>query len=138
MTKTIKASLEPLPDLKARFEVRRGLFRKEKVEAAVYYLDEHACIFKTDKIFKPGDTLSLDLIMAMPFDNLEASAMTGLVTKRKKHCSNFFYSVDFIGSGGRFASAAQNKLERICDVLNKKQSLRLRRSGAASSLVQIA
>lgn len=138
MKKSIQTPHQPLPDLVVRFKVKRGMFRTETVEAAVYYLDQCACIFKTDKLFNPGDTVSLDLVMAMPFENLKASAVNALVTERKKHCSNFFYSIDFINVGSRSASIAQNKLDRICNILNKKQSLKSRRKGTSASLIQDA
>ncbi|MDX1634101.1 MAG: hypothetical protein R3280_05670 [Marinobacter sp.] len=128
---------EPLPDLRARFLVKRGLFRKERIEAALYDLDEYGCVFKTDRVFEPGDTLTLDLVMAMPFDDIQASGLNGLVTERRKHCSNFFYSVDFIGLDSRPKAPDSEKLDRIREVLSKKQSLRSRR-GSPSSLRQTA
>ncbi|MBS3803271.1 MAG: hypothetical protein KGY54_01905 [Oleiphilaceae bacterium] len=138
MKNSIQTSHQPLPDLIARFKVKRGLFRTEKVEAKVYALDQHTCIFKTDKLFNPGDTLLLDLVMTMPFENVDASALSALITERKKHCSNFFYLVDFIDFGSRSANATQNRLERICRILTKKQSLRSRRNRATAGLKQSA
>lgn len=124
--------------MRARFSVKRGLFRKERIEAALYDLDEYGCVLKTDRIFEPGDTLTLDLVMAMPFDDIEAAGLSGLVTERRKHCSNFFYSVDFIGFDSRPKAPDSEKLDRIREVLSKKQSLRSRRGGHPSSLRQTA
>ncbi|MEX1228378.1 MAG: hypothetical protein WD623_02365 [Marinobacter sp.] len=129
---------EALPDLIARFTVKRGLFRKERIEANLYALDEFSCVLKTDKIFSPGDTLLLDLIMDMPFDNIEAEGVNGLVTERRKHCSNYFYSVDFISGDAHPQPSLSDKLSRIRNVLGKKQSLRSRRSGTSSSFGQTA
>ena len=66
---------EALPDLVARFRVRQGLFRKELVEAALYELDGYGCVMKTDKVFNPGDTVVLDLVMDMPFDKIRAEGL---------------------------------------------------------------
>ncbi|MBQ0834395.1 hypothetical protein [Marinobacter sp.] len=122
---------EALPDLVARFSVRRGLFRKERVEAELFELDSYGCVMKTDKMFNPGDTVVLDLIMDMPFDKIRAENLTGLVTERRKHCSNFFYSIDFsdFNSGGD--TIHEEKLRRIREVLSKKQSLKSRRSSGS-------
>lgn len=130
--------IEALPDLIARFSVKRGLFRKERIEAKLYALDEFSCVLKTDKVFKPGDTLLLDLVMNMPFDNIEAEGVSGLVTERRKHCSNYFYAVDFISVEAHSDSSLSEKLTRIRNVLSKKQSLRSRRSGTSSSFGQTA
>lgn len=130
---------EALPDLVAHFHIKRGLFRRERVEAALFELDNFGCVIKTDKIFNPGDTIVLNLVMEMPFDNIRADGITGLVTERRKHCSNFFYSVDFIEINDNSSSALAEKLRRIREVVNKKQSLKSRRSsGPASSLRQMA
>ncbi len=129
---------EPLPDLRARFHIKRGLFRRELVEAALFDLDAHSCVLKTDRVFNPGDTFTLDLIMAMPFDDIAAEGLNGLVTERRKHCSNFFYSIDFVGVDSRPRAPDSDKLERIREVLSKKQSLRSRRGGHLSSLGQTA
>ncbi len=122
---------EALPDLVAHFSVRRGLFRKERVEAELFELDSYGCVMKTDKMFNPGDTVVLDLIMDMPFDKIRAENLSGLVTERRKHCSNFFYSIDFsdFNSGGD--AALEEKLRRIREVLSKKQSLKSRRSSGS-------
>lgn len=130
---------EALPDLVARFRVRHGLFRKEVVEAALYELDGYGCVMKTDKVFNPGDTVVLDLIMDMPFDKIRAESLSGLVTERRKHCSNFFYSIDFVESDPKGNSASAEKLRRIREVLSKKQSLKSRRSsGSISGFRQMA
>ncbi|WP_339780476.1 hypothetical protein [uncultured Marinobacter sp.] len=122
---------EALPDLVARFRIRQGLFRKEQVEAALFELDAYGCVMKTDKMFNPGDTVVLDLIMDMPFDKIRAENITGLITERRKHCSNFFYSIDFIDLESDGGTALEEKLRRIREVLSKKQSLKSRRSSGS-------
>lgn len=122
---------EALPDLVARFRVKRGLFRKEFVEVGIYELDAYGCVIKTDKIFNPGDTIVIDLVMDMPFDKIRAEGFSGLVTERRKHCSNFFYSIDFAEFGSDDNSPLAEKLSRIREVLSKKQSLKSRRSPGA-------
>ena len=130
---------DPLPDLVARFRVRQGLFRKETVEARVYELDSYGCVMKTDKVFEPGDTLVLELVMDMPFEEIRAEGVSGLVTEKRKHCSNFFYSVDFVELNDNSSSALSEKLKRIREVVLKKQTLKSRRSsGPASSIRQLA
>lgn len=130
---------ESLPDLIAQFRVRQGLFRKELVEADLYELDAYGCVLKTDKVFKPGDTLVLDLVMDMPFDEIRAEGVSGLVTERRKHCSNFFYSIDFVEIDSEKDSPLAEKLRRIREVLSKKQSLKSRRSpGPISGFRQLA
>lgn len=130
---------EALPDLIAQFRIRQGLFRKELVEAALYELDAYGCVMKTDKMFNPGDTIVLDLVMDMPFDKLRAEGVTGLVTERRKHCSNFYYSIDFVEFDSDNDSPLTEKLRRIREVLSKKQSLKSRRSpGAISGVRQMA
>ncbi|MBN7769051.1 hypothetical protein KUV44_01150 [Marinobacter daepoensis] len=130
---------EELPDLVARFRIRHGIFRKETVEARLYELDSYGCVMKTDKLFDPGDTVVLDLIMDMPFEEIRAEGVTGLVTEKRKHCSNFFYSLDFVELDGRDGSPVSDKLRRIREVLLKKQSLKSRRGpGPASSMRQMA
>lgn len=123
---------EALPDLIARFRVRHGLFRKELVEADLYELDAYGCVMKTDKIFNPGDTVMLDLVMDMPFDKIRAEGFSGLITERRKHCSNFFYSIDFVELNQEDDSPLAEKLSRIREVLSKKQSLKSRRSTGSS------
>ncbi|MGO1461081.1 MAG: hypothetical protein ACTHYN_06920 [Marinobacter sp.] len=130
---------EALPDLVAQFRVRQGLFRKEQVEAELFELDSYGCVLKTDKMFEPGDSIVLDLIMRMPFDNICAKNLTGLVTERRKHCSNFFYSIDFSDFKTNGEAALEETLRRIREVLAKKQSLRSRRSsGSMSGFRQMA
>lgn len=119
---------EELPDIVARFRIRRGLFRKETVEARLYELDSYGCVMKTDKVFDPGDTIVLDLIMDMPFEEIRAEALSGLVTEKRKHCSNFFYSIDFVQFDSSDDSPLADKVRRIREVLLKKQSLKSRRS----------
>ena len=122
---------EALPDLVARFRVRHGLFRKERVEAELFELDSYGCVMKTDKMFNPGDTIALDLVMDMPFDKIRAENLTGLVTERRKHCSNFFYSIDFSDFSSDGDTVLEEKLRRIREVLSKKQSLKSRRSSGS-------
>ncbi len=122
---------EALPDLIAQFRVRQGLFRKEQVEAELFELDSYGCVLKTDKMFNPGDSIVLDLIMNMPFDNIRAENLTGLVTERRKHCSNFFYSIDFADFKSDGNVVLEETLRRIREVLSKKQSLRSRRSSGS-------
>ncbi|MDN6318969.1 MAG: hypothetical protein L0J77_04335 [Marinobacter sp.] len=122
---------EALPDLIAQFRVRQGLFRKEQVEAELFELDSYGCVLKTDKMFNPGDSIVLDLIMNMPFDNIRAENLTGLVTERRKHCSNFFYSIDFADFKSEGNVVLEETLRRIREVLSKKQSLRSRRSSGS-------
>jgi len=130
---------EALPDLVARFRIRQGLFRKELVEAALYELDGYGCVMKTDKVFNPGDTVVLDLVMDMPFDKIRAEGLSGLVTERRKHCSNFFYSIDFVELDSNGGSSLAEKLRRIREVVSKKQSLKSRRSlGSISGFRQMA
>jgi spore germination protein YaaH len=125
---------EALPDLFAQFNVKQGLFRRrERVQAALFELDEYGCVMKTDKLFEPGDTILLDLVMEMPFDNIRADGINGLITERRKHCSNFFYSVDFSELNTGDNAVFSGKLRRIRDVLRKKQSLRSRRTTGPSS-----
>lgn len=127
---------EALPDLFAHFNVKHGLFRRERVRAALFELDDYGCVMKTDKLFEPGDTLVIDLVMEMPFDDIRADGINGLVTERRKHCSNFFYSVDFSELNTGNDAGFSKKLRRIRDVLRKKQSLKSRRSSGASSRVR--
>lgn len=98
------------------------------MEAQLFELDQFGCVMKTDKIFRPGDTLSLDLVVEMPFENISAEGVNGLVTECRKYCSNFYYSIDFMDDVPRPHSPLAGKLKRIRDVVNKKQSLRSRRS----------
>src|SRR5690554_399545 len=122
---------EALPDLVVRFTIRHSLFRKERVEAALFALDAYGCVMKTDKMFNPGDTIMLDLVMDMPFDKIRAENVSGLVTERRKHCSNFFYSIDFSDLKADGDTAIEEKLRRIREVLSKKQSLKSRRSSGS-------
>ncbi len=130
---------EALPDLIARFYINRGFFRKEAVDTHLYALDQFGCVMKTDKIFNPGDTLQLDLIVDMPFENIHVKGVTGLITERRKQFSNFFYFIDFMPESSYLRPSAIARLSRIRDVVNKKQSLRSRRvSGRSSNLKQMA
>lgn len=130
---------EAIPDLIACFQIRHGLFRKEIVEAQLFDLNQFGCVLKTDKVFSPGDTLQLELVMDMPIENIRAKGVSGLVTERRKHCSNFFYSIDFIKDDNDPHSTIVDQLKRIRDIVRKKQSLRSRRSsGPSSSMRQLA
>lgn len=117
---------EQLPDITARFRIRHGFFRKETVEAGLYELNGYGCVMKTDKVFEPGDTVVLDLIMEMPVDEITVEGVSGLVTEKTKHCSNFFYAIDFNTTS--IPPSLSERLQRIVDVLTKKQTLRSRRS----------
>lgn len=121
----------PLPDLVARFTLKKGIFRKELVEASLFDLNQFGCVLKTDKVFEPGETLVLDLEMNMPFENLQATGLTGLVTERRKYCSNFFYHVDFISNDYRLKTERSEQLDRIRDVLDRKKSLLSRRENSS-------
>ncbi len=130
---------EALPDLFVQFNIKQGLFRRERVQAALFELDAYGCVMKTDKMFEPGDTIVLDLVMEMPFDDIRAAGINGLITERRKHCSNFFYSVDFSQLNAGIDTEFSGKLRRIRDVLGKKQSLKSRRlTGPSSSIRQTA
>ncbi|SDW66420.1 hypothetical protein [Marinobacter mobilis] len=130
---------EAIPDLIACFQIRHGLFKKEVVEAQLFDLNQFGCVLKTDKVFNPGDTLQLELVMDMPIENIRAKGVSGLVTERRKHCSNFFYSIDFIKNDDGPSSTICDQLKRIRDIVRKKQSLRSRRSsGPSSSIRQLA
>lgn len=130
---------EALPDLFAQFNLKKGLFRRERVQAALFELDDHGCVMKTDKVFELGDTVVIDLVMEMPFDDIRAVGINGLITERRKHCSNFFYSVDFSKLNTEVDIEFSGKLRRIRDVLGKKQSLKSRRlTGPSSSIRQTA
>ncbi|OEY67599.1 hypothetical protein [Marinobacter sp. X15-166B] len=118
---------EALPDLIAQFSVKRRFFRKETIEAHLFSLDQFSCVLKTDKIFELGDSLQLDLILAMPFENIHLKGVSGLVTERRKYCSNFFYSIDFKRDSASEHPAKREQLLRILDVVSKKQTLRSRR-----------
>lgn len=124
---------DALPDLVVHFRIRTGLFRKERLEAELYTLDESGFIMKTDRLLEPGNSLPFDLIMHMPFDNITATGLQGLITERKKHCSNYFYGIDFLGADSRPRPDSSEKLGRILEVLSKKQSLKSRRDGTPSS-----
>lgn len=119
---------EALPDLRARFHFRRGLFRKERVEVPVFELDTYGCVLKSDKVFKPGDTIILDLVMTMPVDEICAQGINGVIIQRRKHCSNFFYSVEFVDPDPQKNPHLNDRLSRIRSVLNRKQSIQSRRS----------
>ncbi len=118
---------QPLPDLTARFRYKKSLFRKEMVETRLFGLDQYGCILKTDKVFEPGDTIQFDLVMKMPFENISAEGLEGLVVEVRKHCSNFFYSLDFLNTAEKTDADMRGKLERIQEVLARKQTLKSRR-----------
>ena len=63
-----------LPDIVAQFRYRHSFFRREDVHARLYELDSFGCVMKTDKPFEPGDTVTLDLVMKMPLDDIPAAA----------------------------------------------------------------
>lgn len=114
---------KPLSDLSARLKVKSGLFRKEWVQVAVFALDENCCVLKTDIVFMPGDTLEFELVLKMPFENLQVSAITASVTKLRKHCSNFFYLTVFRD----IELIDKPMLARIMSNLDRKCALEARR-----------
>jgi hypothetical protein len=119
---------EALPDLRARFHFRHGLFRKERVDVPVFELDTYGCVLKSDKVFEPGDTIILDLVMTMPVDDICAQGINGVIIQCRKHCSNFFYSVEFVDPDRQKKPHLSDNLSRIRSVLTRKQSIRSRRS----------
>lgn len=121
----------PLPDLTARFRIRKGLFSRELVETPLFDLNQNGCVLKTDKLFEPGDPVILELDMAMPFENLRVAGLAGVVTERIKYCSNFFYSIDFAGNDLKKGSRGRGTFERIMEVLDRKQALLSRREPGA-------
>jgi hypothetical protein len=127
---------EALPDLRARFHFRHGLFRKERVDVPVFELDAYGCVLKSDKVLKLGDTLILDLVMNMPVDEIYAHGIDGVIVQRRKHCSNFFYSVEFVDPGQQKNSHLNDRLSRIRSVLTRKQSIRSRRSPGPGAVLQ--
>jgi hypothetical protein len=127
---------EALPDLRARFYFRHGLFRKERMDVPVFELDTYGCVLKSDKMFEPGDTIILDLVMTMPVDEICAHGIDGVVIQRRKHCSNFFYSVEFVDPSHQKNSRLSDRLSRIRSVLNRKQSIRSRRSPSPGAALQ--
>src|SRR5690606_19455668 len=130
---------EELPDIVARFRFRHGLFRREQVEARLYELDSYGCVMKTDKLFEPGDTVTLDLGMDMPFEKIRAEGIPGLVTEKRKHCSSCFHSLDLANLHARDDAPQCGRWRRIREVLLKTQSLKSRRtSGPASAMRQLA
>ena len=127
---------EALPDLRARFHFRHGLFRKERVDVPVFELDTYGCVLKSDKVFEPGDAIVLDLVMTMPVDEICARGINGVIIQRQKHCSNFFYSVEFADPDAQKSPHLADRLNRIRSVLTRKQSLRSRRSPGPGAALQ--
>lgn len=127
---------EALPDLRARFYFRHGLFRKERVDVPVFELDTYGCVLKSDKIFEPGDGIVLDLVMIMPVDEICAQGISGVIIQRRKHCSNFFYSIEFSDPDAQKNPHLKDRLNRIRSVLTRKQSIRSRRSSGPGAALQ--
>ena len=117
----------PVPDLLARFTVKRGFLRRDKVEAPVYSLQHRGCVIKSDETFSPGDNVHLDLVLSMPFENIEASSLQGYVIDVRKYCSNFFYTIEF----NEFSSdkTVSDRISRLTNVIKRKRALRQRRNG---------
>jgi len=127
---------EALPDLRARFHFRHGLFRKERVDVPVFELDTYGCVLKSDKVFEPGDAIVLDLVMIMPVDEICAQGINGVIIQRRKHCSNFFYSIEFADPDRQKNPHLNDRLSRIRSVLTRKQSIRSRRSSGPGAALQ--
>ncbi|WP_228151134.1 hypothetical protein [Tamilnaduibacter salinus] len=125
----------PLPDVTARLIIRQRLFRREVVEVPVFQLDEHGGVIKTDRLFEPGDVLHFDLVLEMPFDDVRTDRLEGLVTDRIKHCSNFFYFVDFRQSSRSGQGRHYDSLDRVLELVTRKQLLKERRDGGAAGPV---
>lgn len=125
----------PLPDVTARLTIRQRLFRREVIETPLFELDEDGGIIKTDRLFEPGDTVSFDLVLEMPFEDVRVDRLEGLVTDRIKHCSNFFYFVDFRQSS---KPGQADNMSRILDLIARKQLLKERRGGNATGPEQTA
>ncbi|MEH6356661.1 MAG: hypothetical protein V7760_11645 [Marinobacter sp.] len=119
---------EALPDLRALFHFRLGLFRKERVDVPVFELDSFGCVLKSDKVFEPGDPIILDLVMTMPVEEIRAQGINGVIIQCRKHSSNFFYSIEFVDPDPQKNPYLNNRLSRIRSVLTRKQSIRSRRS----------
>ncbi|MFE8069949.1 hypothetical protein QQM79_02725 [Marinobacteraceae bacterium S3BR75-40.1] len=119
----------PLPDLKARFVKRRGLFKREAVDVRVFALTDEVCVVKTDESFKPGEELALDFSLSMPFEDLSAEGITAQVSDTEKYCSNFFYTLVFKEPLEQSRLPGAPQLRRIRDVLDRKLELARRRTG---------
>ena len=124
---------EALPDIRAHFQFRHRLFRKERVDVPVFELDSYGCVLKSDKVFEPGETIVLDLVMTMPVDKIRARGISGVIIERCKHCSNFFYSIEFVDPNAQKNPELADRLNRIRSVLARKQSIRSRRSSGPGS-----
>lgn len=120
-------SSDPLPDLYARFKVKRHLFRSEIVEAPVFRLSNDQCVFKTDKTLAPGDRLTVELILHLPFEDLVIPHLSGTVAKAKKYCSNFFCTLDFNTPHGEPLAEAVPGVHRMTEILRRKLALEQRR-----------
>lgn len=121
--------LTPVPDLLARFTVKRGFLRRDRIEVRVYLLQHDGCVIKSDEAFNPGDSIQLDLVLAMPFENIEASSLQGHVTDVRKYCSNFFYTIEFdLNSSDNDIT---DRISRLNSVLKRKRALRQRRQDTA-------
>jgi len=120
----------PLPELKARFHVRRGLFRGDWVEAPVFALGSQGCILKTDEIFETGDRLTLELHLEMPFEGVHLTDMRAEVSDCRKYCSNFFYHIVFSSNADKTSNG--KSLDRMQDLLNRKLALKQRRGGSTT------
>lgn len=127
---------EALPDIRAHFQFRHGLFRKERVDVPVFELDSYGCVLKSDKVFEPGDTIVLDLVMTMPIDKIRARGINGVIIERRKHSSNFFYSIEFVDPNAQKNPQLADRLNRIRSVLARKQSIRSRRSPGTGATLQ--
>lgn len=119
---------DPIPDLWARFSLRRGLFRRETVEVPVYQITDDQCLIKTDKTLEPGDRLTIELALDLPFENLVIPNLTGIIASSRKFCSNFFITLDFQFPGQQSLLEAVPAMQRMNDIINRKLALELRRA----------
>lgn len=120
---------QPLPDLFASFNMKRGLLRREQILAAVYQLDDGGCVIKTDEAFVFGDEIRLSLSLNMPLESASTPLLTGRIAGVRKYCSNFFYAVEFKGDMDDSATA---DIARIRALLERKVALKGRRKSRRS------
>lgn len=118
---------DPIPDLRARFSLRHGLFRRETVDVPVYQITDNQCLIKTDKTLETGDRLTLELSLNLPFENLVIPSLTGTVVSSTKYCSNFFIAVEFQFPENQSLLDAVPGMQRMNEVLNRKLALEQRR-----------
>jgi len=123
---------EPLPDLYARVTLRLNLFRKETVETSVFRLSDEQCVIKTDRTLSPGDRLSVELALQLPFEDLLIQPLSGKVSRCRKYCSNYFCTIDFMPPGDEPLSLSIPGFKRLEEILNRKLALEMRRTRGAT------